>query len=268
MAEYLHNPITQRLVKVGSNSFKALTRDTTFTHDKNNKLLVPNDKTNYTFDEKLKRWIHNDYGKKAKKKRLPPINIFSKPKPEKMEMQSLLKTINESSPARAPHWRPRVLATPALGELPLVSKPKVRPEKVNMQYSFISKEMKAPESSYKSNRNYKILNEISNSEQYKNILDILDTYKNRLYYDDKDKKRLQYTLEGSDGESLSNLFRTFENIDSKEKLDKAVKAYNTIFKNLQLDIRDVKKIENYSSAKFFIRDFDEILSTYGATLRA
>lgn len=258
MAEYLHNPITQRLVKVGSNSFKALTRDTTFTHDKNNKILVPNDKTNYTFDEKLKRWIHNDYGKKAnKKKRLPPINIFSKPKPEKMEMQSLLKTFNELLP-------PIPLAQPVE---PLVSKQKVKPEKVNMQYSFTSKEMKAPESSYKSNRNYKILNEISNSEQYKNILDILDTYKNRLYYDDKDKKRLKYTLGGSEGESLSNLFRTFENIDSKEKLDKAVKAYNTIFKNLQLDIRDVEKIQSMSSARFFVRDFDEILSTYGETLR-
>ena len=42
---------------------------------------------------------------------------------------------------------------------------------------------------------------------------------------------------------------------------------NTIFKNLQLDIHDVEKIQSMSSARFFVRDFDEILSTYGETLR-
>jgi hypothetical protein len=66
----LFSPITQRVISINSPAFKSLTRDTTFKYDKKKNILVPDNKTNYIFNNYLGRWFHKDY--KLKKDHKPP----------------------------------------------------------------------------------------------------------------------------------------------------------------------------------------------------
>jgi hypothetical protein len=58
----LFNPLTNKAIKRDSIAFKLLSN---FSYDKDNNILIPNDKSNFTFNEYLNRWLSNDYGRRS-----------------------------------------------------------------------------------------------------------------------------------------------------------------------------------------------------------
>ena len=244
----LFSPITQRVIVVNSPAFKSLTRDTTFTYDKEKNILVPDNKTNYIFNEYLGRWFHKDY--KLKPVHKPPTEK------EKEKLKKAYETFDRISKELSP--APMKFS-------------KVKPERKVAFMETTTKESK-PEQTWSSERQYKNFQNIIKSPEYKDIIELLNETNDKLYYDYNNTKEIKYIKDSK--EPLLKLFKNFENINSGIKLEEAVKSYNTIFNtfkwfqtlNKKKEPSPLPKIQQFSTAWYFINNYDEILNRYGRTM--
>ena len=267
------NPITNKKVKVGSNVYKCLTADTIFTHDLQNNILIPNVKTNYNWNTRLKRWLHKNYVKPTPKPRVKkPVLTTERPairvslnvegNPYSDELKDALRRLGQmkiqevGNPVKV---KPQKIYMSI--DTPILTSSKLRPTKANKFKS----ELNVLKSGPKLNAKYmKVFKEIVDTRAYNRIVDTLDDFQNKLYWDYDDKKEIGYSHAGN--EKLSRLFKTFEDVVNKptgQNLDNAIKAFNTIFNTLQFDKKLVKKIEDASTVDLFIKDMDDILSEVG-----
>lgn len=276
----LFSPITQRVIIVNSPAFKSLTRDTTFTYDKEKNILVPDNKTNYIFNEYLGRWFHKDY--KLKPVHKPPTEK------EKEKLKKAYETFDriskELSPAPMKFSKVKPERKVAFMETTTMeSKPKTYDiddkDSYNVFRANRDSKIRAdriknqPQPfTWSSERQYKNFQNIIKSPEYKDIIELLNETNDKLYSDYNNTKEIKYIKDSK--ESLLKLFKNFENINSGIKLEEAVKSYNTIFNtfkwfqtlNKKKEPSPLPKIQQFSTAWYFINNYDEILNRYGRTM--
>lgn len=281
----LFNPLNNKAIKKDSIAFKLLSN---FSYDKENNILIPNDKSNFTYNEYLNRWLSNDY--KVKKKDLKPDAkelalrkkyydmAFNDDKPVKFAKVPKV-SVSFSSKMEEPIYtntknKSKKLVKTSSRDLDILNNTKAAPEFTQREVKTTNKKPRKPRKKMEledinditSDASLKIqkkLADVVRSREYQNIIELLQETKNKLYHDSDNKKRIKFTVNDEPQNKLITLFRTFENINSLAKLKLAVKNYNSIFSTFKFEEKEVKP---FSTAWFFIRDFDEILNDYGRTI--
>ena len=171
----------------------------------------------------------------------------SKVKPEKLDRFSRLDTM-QNGPSEI-----LLLEAPPVVKSEASKKPRKSRKKIELEdISDLTSE--------RAIRVQKRFDDIVKSREYKNILELLLETKNKLYHDVDNKKRIKFTINDTPQNKLSQLLRSFENINSLAKLNNAIKNYNNIFSTFKFEN---KKVEPFSTAWFYARDHDEIMNNFG-----
>ncbi len=172
----------------------------------------------------------------------------SKVKPEKLNRFSRLDTM-QNGPSEI-----------MLLEAPPIIKSEKKPRKSRKK---IELEDISDLTSERAIRVQKRFDDIVKSREFKNILELLLETKNKLYHDVDNKKRIKFTINDAPQNKLSQLFRSFENINSLAKLNNAIKNYNNIFSTFKFEN---KKVEPFSTAWFYAKDHDQLVEDFGRTI--
>ena len=281
----LFNPLTNKAIKRDSIAFKLLSN---FSYDKDNNILIPNDKSNFTFNEYLNRWLSNDY--KIKKKDLKPDDeelalrkkyydiAYSDDNPVKFAKTpkvsvSFSSKMEEPIYSNTKNTSQRFVKTSSR-DLDILKNTKPAAESYDRYSKLGEVKQKKPRKPRKkmeledinditSDASLKIqkkLADVVRSREYQNIIELLQETKNKLYHDSDNKKRIKFTVNDEPENKLIKLFRTFENINSLAKLKLAVKNYNAILSTFKFEN---KVVAPFSTAWFYARDHDQLVEDFG-----
>lgn len=294
----LFNPLNNKAIKKDSMAFKLLSN---FSYDKENNILIPNDKSNFTFNEYLNRWLSNDYGRrsvpggaspspKIKKKDAKPDNeelalrkkyydmAFNDDKPQKFAKVPRV-SVSFTSKMEEPIYsntknKSQKFVKTSSRDLDILNNTKLAPEFTQREVKEKNKKPRKPRkkmelegisdiTSDASLQIQKKLSDVVRSREYQNIIELLQETKNKLYHDSDNKKRIKFTVNDEPQNKLISLFRTFENINSLAKLKLAIKNYNSIFSTFKFEEKTIKP---FSTAWFYARDHDQLVEDFGQTI--